>query len=187
MPKGKKGSVIEKSEIKEEMEKSVMSTQENEMKNEETSKVEVQEYKLSAKYFDLDTFEKKTKEIPVKFTPAVNYSEAVQRLTNGSNDADKVLTIALNKELQRIVEQDARKAIASEGVPYKVVMDFIKSFRMGKPFSDYVTVEKGKSKDWKPQYDLQTEKILEEVKKHEFLMNQIRANAANFSGDDDEE
>lgn len=139
--------------------------------------------KKSFKFFNLSNLKLEAKDIEVTFTPATEIPVAVERL---GNDSKLVLSI-LNDALREKTVQDAKKNAAPEGVASKkTVLDFIKSFRMSPTFATIVTTEKGDA-GWKDQYNKQTDAILSQILQVPFMMDQLKAIAANAPLDEKEE
>ena len=162
---------------------STRSKKENQMStNEKTEATNVEAVSRTFKYFDLKTCEKKSVEVKWSFTPAASYQDAVGRL---GSDATVILN-ALNDALRRQSANIERGKVLELGIPYSVVMDFIKAFRLVPDKAAIVSLEKGQD-GWKSQYDTQTKVILAEISQEAFLMKQLRAIAANATITDDDE
>jgi len=142
----------------------------------------------TAKYFDLSTFELKEAPFKVSFTPPATFDEAVSALNSLMGSDPEKMKAALTPILRDAAIASQKKiAVGENGAPKKIVLDYIKNYRDIPPFSSIVTTEKGKSKEWKGQYDLQTVRILEEIKNVPFIVNAIKAAAALSTASDEDE
>jgi len=142
----------------------------------------------TAKYFDLSTFELKEAPFKVSFTPPATFDEAVSALNSLMGADPEKMKAALTPILRDAAIASQKKiAVGENGAPKKIVLDYIKNYRDIPPFSSIVTTEKGKSKEWKGQYDLQTVRILEEIKNVPFIVNAIKAAAALSTASDEDE
>src|SRR6267142_6691566 len=142
----------------------------------------------TAKFFDLSTFELKEAPFKVSFTPPATFDEAVSALNSlMGSDPEKMKAALLPILRDAAVASQKKIAVGENGAPKKIVLDYIKNYRDIPPFSSIVTTEKGKSKEWKGQYDLQTIRILEEIKNVPFIVNAIKSAAALSTASDEDE
>ena len=184
----KKSKSVLKPEVKASEISQPTETKENIMSTTETTPevktIEAKKIEKTYRGFNLGTL--KLEEFPVKFefSPATETADALNRLSAGLSV--KELLEVLNSALESRAASDAKKkAIPSGFASRKVVMDFIKSYRISPTFSGIVTTEKGKSPDWKNQYNLQTEAILGQILNVSFIMDNLKAIAAISTDDDD--
>lgn len=157
--------------------------------NEKTeTKSTAREFTTKVKGYDLTDLSVTEKEIKGSFTPATNYQDALTRVTAGKKEEE--VTALLNNILESEAVSNAKREQLPNGfATRKLVMEAIKSYRMMPQFSSLVTLEKG-DEGWKKQYDAQTALILEQIKNVPFIMDGIRAQAAEeikkpSSGSDD--
>lgn len=120
------------------------------------------------KFFSEDlTYQERT--VNVDFVPAADYQSAVERL--GSNA--EVILAALNSALKEKALSDARAEVKASGISTKAVMTFIRPFREVPPYSGIKDRQK------------QTEAILAKVKETPFMLDAIKAAAAQDNSDGD--
>jgi len=149
---------------------------------------QAEEIEKKVKFFDLATFELKEATFKASFTPPATFDEAVSALNSLMRSDPEKMKAALTPILRDAAVASQKKiAVGENGAPKKIVLDYIKNYRDIPPFSSIVTTEKGKSKDWKGQYDLQTVRILEEIKNVPFIVNAIKAAAALSTASDEDE
>jgi hypothetical protein len=149
---------------------------------------QVEEIEKKVKFFDLSTFELKETPVKVSFTPPATFDEAVSALNSLMGSDPEKMKAALTPILRDAAIASQKKiAVGENGAPKKIVLDYIKNYRDIPPFSSIVTTEKGKSPDWKKQYDVQTVRILEEIKNVPFIVNAIKAAAALSTASDEDE
>src|SRR5207244_6259906 len=142
----------------------------------------------TAKFFDLSTFELKEAPFKVSFTPPATFDEAVSALNSLMGSDPEKMKAALTPILRDAAIASQKKiAVGENGAPKKIVLDYIKNYRDIPPFSAIVTTEKGKSPDWKKQYDVQTMRILEKIKNVPIIVNAIHAAAALSTASDEDE
>src|SRR5207237_9301822 len=150
--------------------------------------VQPEEIEKKVKFFDLATFELKEATFKASFTPPATFDEAVSALNSLMGNDPEKMKAALTPILRDAAIASQKKiAVGENGAPKKIVLDYIKNYRDIPPFSSIVTTEKGKSKEWKGQYDLQTVRILEEIKNVPFIVNAIKAAAALSTASDEDE
>lgn len=142
--------------------------------------------KKSVKFFDLSTGKEGKKEYEFIFNPSENYADAMTRVQAIAN-SEKLILAALNSVLESSAASEAKKtAIPENGVSKKAVLEFLKPFRNIPPYSADVTKEKGQD-GWKEQYNKQTDHILADAIKNEFMLNAMKAAASVSSTDDSDE
>jgi hypothetical protein len=147
--------------------------------------VEVKKIEKKVKFYDLTDLMMKSQDIKLDFTPAGNFQEALQRISAGAKSEE--LTEMLNSILESKAISEAKKNQIPGGfASKKVVMEFIKSYRVVPQFAALVTLEKGDA-GWKPQYDKQTDAILGQIKNIPFLMDSLKAIAATSTDEDGSE
>ena len=150
--------------------------------------VQPEEIEKKVKFFDLATFELKEATFKASFTPPATFDEAVSALNSLMGNDPEKMKAALTPILRDAAIASQKKiAVGENGAPKKIVLDYIKNYRDIPPFSSTVTTEKGKSPDWKKQYDVQTVRILEEIKNVPFIVNAIKAAAALSTASDEDE
>jgi len=150
--------------------------------------VQPEEIEKKVKFFDLATFELKEATFKASFTPPATFDEAVSALNSLMGNDPEKMKAALTPILRDAAIASQKKiAVGENGAPKKIVLDYIKNYRDIPPFSSIVTTEKGKSPDWKKQYDVQTVRILEEIKNVPFIVNAIKAAAALSTASDEDE
>lgn len=132
------------------------------------------------KYFDLDSFEKKSVAGSGSFTPAATMDEAAQRI-NG--DQSIVLT-AINAYLQKQALKDLKRSVLPANAGNTAVLSSImKPFRAMPPYSAIGAVNaKG---EFEVDRKKQTEAILSMIKGIPQLVETIKTASAGL--DDDEE
>ena len=143
--------------------------------------------KKSYTIFDLETFEPKTVEREISFTPAGNSSEALERIGN----SDETLLKALNAFLQRQAFTEARREVAKLGGSKKIVLSVIKPFRNMAPFNGIfkldaagnVVVENGEKL---VDRQAQTKALLQMIKANPAMVEAIK-NASIAAADEDED
>ena len=149
---------------------------------------QAEEIEKKVKFFDLATFELKEATFKASFTPPATFDEAVSALNSLMGSDPEKMKAALTPILRDAAIASQKKiAVGENGAPKKIVLDYIKNYRDIPPFSSIVTTEKGKSPDWKKQYDVQTVRILEEIKNVPFIVNAIKAAAALSTASDEDE
>src|SRR5207237_3132478 len=149
---------------------------------------QAEEIEKKVKFFDLATFELKEATFKASFTPPATFDEAVSALNSLMGNDPEKMKAALTPILRDAAIASQKKiAVGENGAPKKIVLDYIKNYRDIPPFSSIVTTEKGKSPDWKKQYDVQTVRILEEIKNVPFIVNAIKAAAALSTASDEDE
>ena len=149
---------------------------------------QAEEIEKKVKFFDLATFELKEATFKASFTPPATFDEAVSALNSLMGSDPEKMKAALTPILRDAAIASQKKiAVGENGAPKKIVLDYIKNYRDIPPFSAIVTTEKGKSPDWKKQYDVQTVRILEEIKNVPFIVNAIKAAAALSTASDEDE
>ena len=149
---------------------------------------QAEEIEKKVKFFDLATFELKEAAFKASFTPPASFDEAVSALNSLMGSDPEKMKAALTPILRDAAIASQKKiAVGENGAPKKIVLDYIKNYRDIPPFSSIVTTEKGKSPDWKKQYDVQTVRILEEIKNVPFIVNAIKAAAALSTASDEDE
>src|SRR5436190_927172 len=121
--------------------------------------------------------------------PAVPQTEEIEKKVKFFDLATFELKEATFTPILRdaAIASQKKIAVGENGAPKKIVLDYIKNYRDIPPFSSIVTTEKGKSPDWKKQYDVQTVRILEEIKNVPFIVNAIKAAAALSTASDEDE
>jgi len=150
--------------------------------------VQPEEIEKKVKFFDLATFELKEATFKASFTPPATFDEAVSALNSLMGNDPEKMKAALTPILRdAAIASQKNIAVGENGAPKKIVLDYIKNYRDIPPFSSIVTTEKGKSPDWKKQYDVQTVRILEEIKNVPFIVNAIKAAAALSTASDEDE
>jgi hypothetical protein len=123
----------------------------------------------SYKYFDLDTFEVKTEEKQVTFSPARDLAEAQQRV--GGDEA--TLLKALNSFLRTEALRAAENEVTSKGGKRTVVLAVAKPFRGLPPFSQIYKL----GADGKPVVE-NGEKVIDRAAQTKAILNMIKSNPA---------
>lgn len=130
------------------------------------------------KVFDLDKFEKVTREVSFSAPAKLTSMDQVLNL-----DEKKVLEI-VNLGLVRQAWKDARNSI--QGVSPKIINQFVNVWRMLPPYSEMV--EKDEKGDiTKESRRKQTQAIYAFIKSQESILNSLKQAAANATPDDEDE
>ncbi len=161
-----------------------MSKTEKEKEKVEDSKVET--IKKTFKFFNLETMkDEKSEEISITFTPPESLEAAMARI-----DETAALEAVTDYLRSRTVLDAKRANVPAGSCPKKVVLDFVKGYRVSPIFASMITIEK-KGPARSAQYRAQTEAILSQVSQVPFMMENLRAIAAaapvTVDGDGDDE
>jgi hypothetical protein len=159
---------------------------EERMSTQEVKKPEVEKISRTFKFYNLDDLKAGLQEVEVKdieFVPAADTKEAYSRL---GNDEAFLLQLLNNALREQAILEAKKLRLPANMAPKVVVLNFIKALRQSPMFSALVTTQKGKDKNWKPEYDAQTTKILEAIQPVDFMMQNLRAMAASAPDSDDD-
>lgn len=130
------------------------------------------------KVFDLDKFEKVSKEVEYEKPAPVKTMDEVLNLPE-----DKVLRI-VNLGLQRDAWKEARNSIA--GVSPKIINQFVNVWRMLPPYSQMIEKDESGA-DTKESRRKQTQAIYSFIKSQEQILESLKAAAASSTDEDEEE
>lgn len=130
------------------------------------------------KVFDLDKFEKVTREVSFEKPAPLTSMDQILNL-----DEKRVLAI-VNLGLVRQAWKDARNSI--QGVSPKIINQFVNVWRMLPPYSEMVEKAEDGSVT-KESRRKQTQAIYAFIKSQESILNSLKQAAANASNNDDDE
>ena len=130
------------------------------------------------KVFDLDKFEKVTKEVQFEKPAPLTSMDQVLNL-----DEKQVLAI-MNLGLVRDAWKQARNSI--QGVSPKIINQFVNVWRMLPPYSE-MTEKDGNGDVTKESRRKQTQAIYAFIKSQENILESLKAAAANASTDEEDE
>lgn len=130
------------------------------------------------KVFDLDKFEKVTKEV------AFNRPAPLKSMDEVLNLDEKVVLSIVNLGLVRQAWKDARASIA--GVSPKIINQFVNVWRMLPPYSEMVEKDSDGNVT-KESRRKQTQAIYAFIKSQESILNSLKQAAQNAPADEDED